>query len=877
MANNHGDNQSADTTSSDPISAISSNQQKESVASHPERKFPVATHNGHHNKTPKEDFERVETSSSWQNQELSPLELIDWISSGRSWVACHLTGGKRNEDNAGISDLIVLDIDGDIRLEDFWAIHSVARHCLFTITSCSHTPEEHRFRAVFCCERHDDVRLHRAIYHQLLAALGLKLKDNCGEKPERHWFGNDKAEIQFGQGEPLSWELIENARDALSAAAQARAERAALASSGDQATDNQRAAWVLEHLLRPSVDGEFQAYWSPLLNAAAATGDDAVRDAFMVWHHKGHHSRTQNRVAKRLDKAGTRLTPGEGAGRILQFAKQQQGEQWWRRLPESLWYGGGPAVTPPISLLRARSAGDIAADGDTTATQPLAPEPPQAGGSPSLFRSGATGAAIPDRVPSALELQRLASAAASPATPEPLTLEAKLRRLYMLRAHGILQLGDDLQQAPSGTRGFLDRELLGDVLAHAGYCNQPSEVERDLLKLLRNEHGLEDNSNEQVQGCQLLGVDLPRPQWLIPGYLLVGGEHVLYAKAGVGKTTIALHMARAVTGDPGIDSFLDSGPLNNHHLWQASQVIFIGTDMYHNAREMTSAYLIDFGLAGLDFLKQIDWWFEQKKPKTPGWMLCLKDLTKLYNTLEGAKAAGAPVAAVFIDSMKAVCPDHLLVGQQGFKDYIKLVREICGEFDAALIWIHHSSADGSRAQGISRITEGSDANFHMKRDDKTKQITLEVEKIRGGGNKGRARTLYIDPFKTEPQLLRSLDDISEENSIEDHKEQIVLEVLSEHFKQHRLLNTTSSPAFIEKSYLGMKIGEIEKALSKRFHGKVFGLGRRNLSRILHRLSEKRMIIGKGNYRLPPRCQPNLPDQGNLLDSDISEDIDLPGW
>lgn len=258
-------------------------------------------------------------------------------------------------------------------------------------------------------------------------------------------------------------------------------------------------------------------------------------------------------------------------------------------------------------------------------------------------------------------------------------------------------------------------------------------------------------------------------------------------------------------------------------------------------------------------------------------MLCLKDLTKLYSKLEGGKAAGVPVVAVFIDSMKAVCPDHLLVGQQGFKDYIKLVREICGEFDAALIWIHHSSADGTRAQGISRITEGSDANFHMKRDDKTKQITLEVEKIRGGGDKGRARTLYINPFKTEPQLLHNPDEVPDENSIEDRKEQMVLEVLAEHFKQHRLLNTTSSPAFIEKNYLGMKIGEIEEALSKRFRGQISGLSRRNLSRILNRLSEKGMITGKGNYRLPPRCQPNRPDQGKLLDSGISEDIDLPGW
>lgn len=831
----------------------------------------VATHSGHHNKTPKGQFDHIEASVPWQNEELTPLELIDWISSGRSWVACHLAGGKRNEDSAGISDLIVLDIDGDIRLEDFWAIHSVARHCLFTITSCSHTPEEHRFRAVFRCERHDDVRLHRAIYHQLLAALGLKLKDNCGEKPERHWFGNDKAEIQFGQGEPLSWELIENARDALTAAAQARAERAAQASSGNQAADNQRAAWVLEHLLRPSVDGEFQAYWSPLLNAAAATGSDAVREAFMVWHHKGHHSRTQSRVAKRLDKAGTRLTPGEGAGRILQFAKQQHGEQWWRRLPESLWYGGGPAITPPTSLLRARSVNDIAADGDSSAALPLPPEPPQAGGSPSLFRSGATDATVPDRVPSALELQRLANAAASPATPEPLTLEAKLRRLYMLRAHGVLVLGDDIQEVPEEQRPCLDRDLLGDVLAHPGYSNQISEVERDLITLFRYEQGLKDNSHAEVQGIKLIGRPPKRPRFLIPGFLIAGGEHVLYAKAGVGKTTLALHMVRAVTGDPTLDRFLDSGPLNNHHLWQRNPVLFIGTDMFGSAEEMTTKYLEEFDLYGREFLEQVEWWFEQED--SPAWFLTLKDLTKLYRYLESNHHAGTPVAAVFIDSMKAVCPDHLLVGQQGFKDYIKLIKVICKRFGAALIWVHHSRADGSGAQGITRITEGSDANLHLKRDDKTKQLTLDIEKLRGG----RSRTLYINPFKPEPQLLPNPEEIPDEDSIENRKEQMVLEVMADHFKQHRLLNMTSSAEFIESSYEGMKIGEIEDALRDRFRGAAAGISRRTLERLIGSMKTAGKIepAKKARYRLPTHFQTTLPEQPELTSGE--DGIDLPGW
>jgi hypothetical protein len=299
--------------------------------------------------------------------------------------------------------------------------------------------------------------------------------------------------------------------------------------------------------------------------------------------------------------------------------------------------------------------------------------------------------------------------------------------------------------------------------------------------------------------------------------------------------------------------------------------------MYRSAKEMTSAYLTDFELAGLDFLNQVDWWFEQIKPKRPGWMLCLKDLIKLYNTLQGASAAGAPVAAVFIDSMKAVCPDHLLVGQQGFKDYIKLVREICGEFDAALIWVHHSSADGNRAQGISRITEGSDANLHLKRDDKTKQITLDVEKIRGGGVKGRARTLCINPFKHIPQLLPNPEEMPTEENIYEQKANMILEVLAAHFKQHRLVNMTSSAEFIEKNYLGMKIGQINDELKKRFPGPA-SMSKSTLLRTLNNLKGAGRIgtKGAGCYCLPPHFQLDLPEQPELSTAD-EDSSDLPGW
>lgn len=803
----------------------------------------VSLHSEHFNKTPSERFGVVENNSLYQNAELLIDKLVAHVQAGKAWAGCHFEGGKRNASNAGASNLIVLDIDGDTSLEDFWAISFVERHCLLTYTSCSHNPEgEHRFRALFRCEQHDQSGLHQAIYRQVVDSIGFVPKDAAGEKPERLWFGNTKAEVRRGGGAPLNWDLIERAKqDHQQAVAKNRLPRPETAAA-DQQLDNDRAAYVLRHLLRASADGDFQEYWSPILNAAAATGSELVREAFFDWHARGHQSNSQRDVEKRFDKAGTRITAGQGAGLILSFAKLEHGSNWKRLLPEQLRYGygrGGAAepiisvalpieeitvrnITQTTSLLRSRSAGDTAAEGAQQA---------------------------PDLVPPLRELERLAQAAqpislmasrgpvveVTPAAViEPLTLKQKLRRLYQLRAHGLLEINTDLQEVLENDRACLDRELLGEILAHPGYCNQPSEVERDLLTLFRAEQGLRDNSYAAVRSMKLTGPNLKRPRWLVPGFLLAGGEHILYSKPGVGKTTLALHMARAVTGDPALERFLDSGPLNNHHNWQRNPVVFIGTDMFASAEEMTTQYLADFDLLGLEFLGQVDWWFETED--TPPWQLNLKDLTKLYQTLDGHYHNKTPVAAVFIDSMKAVCPDHLLVGQQGFKDYIKLVKMICKRFSAALIWVHHSRADGSGAQGITRITEGSDANFHLKRDDKTRQITLDIEKIRGG----RGRTLYIDPFKNIPVLLPNTEAIVDDDDQENKKEQLVFEVLAEHFRQHRLINMTSSAEWIERSYVGMKIGEIEAALHTRFRDQAAGISRRSLERLIQtmRAAEK---------------------------------------
>lgn len=788
MAHDHGGNQPAAPTSTNPIATASPKKQEESPTPQIEHKIPVATHSGHHNKTPKDDFRRVEASQRWQNQELTALELIDWISSGKAWVACHLAGGTRKEESAGVSDLIVLDVDGDITLNDFWAIPSVSRHCLFTATSCSHTPEEHRFRAVFRCERHNDPRLHRAIYHQLLAALGLKLKDNSGEKPERLWFGNTAAAIEFGGGEPLSWELIENARDALKAAAQARAERSAQVSAGDQATANQRAAWVLEHLLAPSVDGEFQPYWSPVLNAAAATGDDAVREAFMVWHHKGHHSKTQSRVAKRLDKAGTRLTPGEGAGRILQFAKQQHGEQWWRRLPESLWYrNGGGGTKAPTVLLRARSADDIApldiAPLDiAAASEPqVNPEPPETGGSYSLFSAGpgATSAsAVPDKVPSALELQRLATVAA--AIDPPISTAARIRQLieliYWLKVENTHRgPGNNAVLSEADAEDQID-EYTSELLAYPVFNRRPEKIDLKLLQLFREQHGVRRRSRRKIKAEHLFSGKDQDPDPLIGNLMAQGCSYILYARQGVGKSKLALLLSRAVLGTPGHSRFLDYKPVPPQ-CWGAQRVLYIASDGGEQAKSDLRRYAESMDMEGAQWLDYLDIVSASKENDAARWRIDLYELHLLAQMLDQAAANGTPYRLVVIDSLKATAPDGIRVGAQEIVDYVDLVDGICSPRSVAVLYIHHQAKEGDNAQGAAGLLEMVHGVFRLKQENGQHFFCVEKTRLDERGNR---EIPYQITGTGELRLAAHVADETED----DQGRELILRAFQEHYEKH---------------------------------------------------------------------------------------------
>ncbi|MFZ9621917.1 MAG: hypothetical protein ACO289_12005, partial [Prochlorococcaceae cyanobacterium] len=305
----------------------------------------------------------VEASSPWLNAELSLEALLAHIRAGRAFIACQLDGTKRTLDRYSASNVVVLDIDGDLNLTAFWANPAARRHCALTYTSCSHgdlakqqasgSASSDRFRALFpFAEGFRTPEEHAAAYDWIIQQLGFAPADPSGRKPVQLWYGNDAALIERNPDwASPNWDVIEDIR----ANARRPAPPVAIFNAPeDLQADSERAEWLLLHLLRPSADGEYLSYWQRVLNAAAASGSDRVWAAFIDWHSRGHHigKNSLRKLERSRAKSGQRMSAGQGLGTLFGLAREQNAN-WKELLPDGLKFVGG-AQASPRSLMRSR-------------------------------------------------------------------------------------------------------------------------------------------------------------------------------------------------------------------------------------------------------------------------------------------------------------------------------------------------------------------------------------------------------------------------------------------------------------------------------------------------------------------------------------------
>ena len=262
---------------------------------------------------------------------------MGWVASGYGWCATHFHEKHRLADNSAGSNLVVIDFDGDTSLDTFWATDTAKQWCAGTYTSASYTEDEHRFRALFPLAIDlESSGQHRGAYwlivNRLLADLGLtELKDNCGQKPERLWYGNQKTQTRMNPGAEVP-DFLLNDID--------YDEPTEFTHSDCAEADVKRCQWLLREFLEPSNDDEYESYYVPVMAACAGVGT-VIFDDWVDWVIRGHHGHKEENI-RRFKWKG--LGKYAGHTKLYSLAKKQD-PNWTRHLPSQLRFGAaGSAV-----------------------------------------------------------------------------------------------------------------------------------------------------------------------------------------------------------------------------------------------------------------------------------------------------------------------------------------------------------------------------------------------------------------------------------------------------------------------------------------------------------------------------------------------------
>ena len=273
----------------------------------------------------------------WLNIEESLSWLQGWVGAGYGWCATHFVGRHRRVDNASGSNLVVVDIDGDTTLDAFWATDTARNWCIATYTTASHTKAEHRFRALFPLGMQlTSTSQHRGAYwlvvNRLFADLGIEtIKDNCGQKPERLWYGNTNADWHINE-DALVPEFLLTDID--------YDDPTDFVASDVTQADINRCRWLLRNFLTPSEDGEYETRYVPVMAACAAIGQPLFDD-WVDWVLRGHHGEKNENIQPFKWRG---LGNHSGPAKLYSLAKRQN-SNWSSQLPPELRFGAvGSAV-----------------------------------------------------------------------------------------------------------------------------------------------------------------------------------------------------------------------------------------------------------------------------------------------------------------------------------------------------------------------------------------------------------------------------------------------------------------------------------------------------------------------------------------------------
>ena len=278
-------------------------------------------------------------SKGWVNSWKTPEELAAWVKEGRAWCGTHFKGGHRTQDNASGSNAIVFDFDGELQLADFWATTTAQEWCCLTYTSFSSTPEVNRFRAVFPL---GGIPLttaaeHKAVYRHIAGLLadelGIEFLDDCGEKPERLWFGNTDSEMKLNASGIVPASVVSSIEVPPEPVYEYE-------SSSTTDLDVRRCQWLLAHMIPPSEDGDYNVTYVPVTAACAAIGESMI-EAWIDWVSRGHHGGNPSNMRPEIKWRG--LGQRSGPSAIYAMAKRID-VNWRRMLPRDLQFSSNQSI-----------------------------------------------------------------------------------------------------------------------------------------------------------------------------------------------------------------------------------------------------------------------------------------------------------------------------------------------------------------------------------------------------------------------------------------------------------------------------------------------------------------------------------------------------
>lgn len=218
----------------------------------------------------------------------------------------------------------------------------------------------------------------------------------------------------------------------------------------------------------------------------------------------------------------------------------------------------------------------------------------------------------------------------------------------------------------------------------------------------------------EKKGYRLLDIDMiwnmTAPRELIADWVLKAPTALLYAKAGAGKTFLAMDMALCIASGK---------PWHGHEVMQGS-VIYIAAEGAYGMGQRAKAWCL-----GNNEGNKVSGFYVIPHPIFPTWD---ETFGKLKDTILENAVTG--LQAIFIDTLAQCFGEGNESDNHDSQMFLSAVGAIAQEHQATVFLVHHEGWDGSRLRGASNFRNSIDTVIQLKEEEGTNNFTIRHDKIK---------------------------------------------------------------------------------------------------------------------------------------------------